>query len=147
MRRSAPTSRPSSTAWAATSVAEPQHKLGDVDLADAALYRHWKDHVLRFADLDPASHVNNVAYAEIFEAGRVAFGIDAGSRSLAPGTTTMVVRMTIDYLAQLLPARPGAVRGRPLRRDFRRGQRAGRSRNQPLDADARRPARELPRAV
>ena len=57
--------------------------------------------MLRFADLDPAGHVNNVAYAEIFEAGRVAFGMDAGSRKLAPGTTTMVVRMTIDYLAQL----------------------------------------------
>ena len=90
-------------------MAEAQHKLGDVDLVDAARYRHWKDHVLRFADLDPAGHVNNVAYAEIFEAGRVAFGIDAGSRALAPGTTTMIVRMTIDYLAQLVDF-PGAVR-------------------------------------
>ncbi len=89
-------------------MARRQHQPSDVDLADAAPYRHWKDHVLRFADLDPADHVNNVAYAEIFEAGRVAFGIDAGSRELAPGTTTMIVRMTIDYLAQL--HFPGTVR-------------------------------------
>ena len=89
-------------------MAEARPRSSDVDLADAARYRHWKDHVLRFADLDPAGHVNNVAYAEIFEAGRVAFGMDAGSRKLAPGTTTMVVRMTIDYLAQL--HFPGAVR-------------------------------------
>ncbi len=89
-------------------MSEAELRLGDVDLAEAAPYRHWKDHVLRFADLDPAGHVNNVAYAEIFEAGRVAFGIDAGSRTLAPGTTTMVVRMTIDYRAQL--HFPGTVR-------------------------------------
>ncbi|MCH8137709.1 MAG: thioesterase family protein [Proteobacteria bacterium] len=65
--------------------------------------------VLEFVHFGCTSEdVNNVAYAEIFEAGRVAFGMDAGSRKLAPGTTTMVVRMTIDYLAQL--HFPGAVR-------------------------------------
>ena len=89
-------------------MAEARQKPAGVDLTDATQYRHWKDHVLRFSDLDPAGHVNNVAYAEIFEAGRVSFGMDAGSRELAPGTTTMIARMTIDYLAQM--HFPGAVR-------------------------------------
>ncbi len=81
--------------------------MADLDLTDAATYRCWNRHVIRFADLDPAGHVNNVAYAQYFESGRVTFWEDSGVAAAAPGATTMIVRMTIDYRSQL--AFPGEV--------------------------------------
>ena len=82
--------------------------MADLDLTDAATFRYWNRHVIRFADLDPAGHVNNVAYAQYFESGRVAFWEDSGVAAGTPGATTMIVRMTIDYRSQL--AFPGEVR-------------------------------------
>ena len=82
--------------------------MADLDLTDAATFGYWNRHVIRFADLDPAGHVNNVAYAQYFESGRVAFWEDSGVAAATPGATTMIVRMTIDYRSQL--AFPGEVR-------------------------------------
>ena len=79
----------------------------EVDLTDPASYRVWHSHVLRFADVDAVGHVNNVAYAEVFESGRVAFGEAAGVERSGPGRTFMIVKLTITYLAQM--DFPGAV--------------------------------------
>ncbi len=72
-----------------------------IDLADADVYAYWNAHVLRFADLDALGHVNNLAYGQFFEAGRVAFWESAGVPVADPALTTMLVRMTIDYRAQM----------------------------------------------
>ncbi len=73
----------------------------DIDLADAGIYTYWNAHVLRFADLDPVGHVNNLAYGQFFEAGRVVFWEAAGIPVTDPALTTMLVRLTIDYRAQM----------------------------------------------
>lgn len=72
-----------------------------IGLADADAYAYWNAHVLRFADLDAVGHVNNLAYGQFFEAGRVAFWEAAGVPVADPALTTMLVRMTIDYRAQM----------------------------------------------
>jgi acyl-CoA thioester hydrolase len=79
-----------------------------VDLADAEGYAFWNDHTLRFADLDPAAHVNNVAIAALFESGRVDFWRTIGVAADDPGVNTVVARVVIDYRAQL--HFPGDVR-------------------------------------
>lgn len=71
------------------------------DLADAGIYKHWDSHVIRFADIDAAGHVNNVAYAVLFESGRVSFWEAAGVPAAAAGATTVIVRMSIEYRAQM----------------------------------------------
>ncbi|MCH7710873.1 MAG: acyl-CoA thioesterase [Proteobacteria bacterium] len=85
-----------------------------VDLADRDGYRFWSRDVLRFADLDPNGHVNNIAYAVFCENGRVAFreshnpkmetgrGMETGA-----GTDFVIVRFAIDYIGALYY--PGVV--------------------------------------
>lgn len=46
-----------------TPQAIPQRHLSD--------YRHWCDVAVRFGDMDRQGHVNNAAYATLFEMGRV----------------------------------------------------------------------------
>ena len=73
----------------------------DIDLGDRSTYCYWNRHIIRFADLDPANHVNNVAYAQYFESGRVAFWHDAGRHLVVPGTTGVIAKLVIDYRAQM----------------------------------------------
>ncbi len=73
----------------------------EFDLGDGSIYRYWNRHVIRFADLDPANHVNNVAYAQYFESGRVAFWRDAGRHIVVPGTMWVIAKLVIDYRSQM----------------------------------------------
>ena len=73
----------------------------DIDLGDRSTYCYWNRHIIRFADLDPANHVNNVAYAQYFESGRVAFWRDAGRHLVVPGTMGVIAKLVIDYRAQM----------------------------------------------
>ena len=73
----------------------------EFDLGDRATYRYFNRHVIRFADLDPAGHVNHVAYAQYFESARVAFWRDAGRPVGAPNTTGVIATLTIDYRAEM----------------------------------------------
>ncbi|TVQ56642.1 MAG: acyl-CoA thioesterase [Rhodobacteraceae bacterium] len=91
------------------------------DLDDASV--HWVEDVLRYADLDPNRHVNNVAFAALAEAGRVRFVLDR----LPPldGALVVLARLAIDFRAELLF--PGRVRtatwvGRVGRTSFTFGQ-------------------------
>ncbi len=72
-----------------------------IDLTRRETFSYWNAHVIRFADLDAAGHVNNLAFGAFFEAGRVAFMETAGVPTTAPDITTMIVRMAIDYLSQM----------------------------------------------
>ena len=69
----------------------------EVDLGDRSIYSYWNHHVIRFADLDPANHVNNVAYAQYFESGRVAFWCDAERDLAVSGAMWVIARLVIDY--------------------------------------------------
>ena len=73
----------------------------EFDLGDRSIYRYWNRHVIRFADLDPANHVNNLAYAQYFESGRVVFWSDAERHIVVPGTTWVIAKLVIDYRAQM----------------------------------------------
>jgi acyl-CoA thioester hydrolase len=62
---------------------------------------------IRYADMDRQGHVNNAVFATFSEIGRVAFLYDP-ERPLAPaGTSFVVARLAIDFLAELLW--PGTV--------------------------------------
>ena len=85
-----------------------------VDLADRGGYRFWGRDVLRFADLDPNGHVNNIAYAVFCENGRVEFreshnpGMETGPKmETGAGTDFVIVRFAIDYIGALYY--PGVV--------------------------------------
>ena len=139
--------------------------MSEADPADREAYRYWNRHVIRFADLDPAGHVNNVAYAQYFESGRVAFWRDAGRAAAAPGATGVIARLVIDYRTEMdFPGEvevgtrvlslgnsscrmgQGLFRDGGLRRHRRGGLRADRRGIPARDAPARRPAPGDPRA-
>jgi acyl-CoA thioester hydrolase len=55
----------------------------------------------RFQDLDPNRHLNNVAFAVLFENGRVRLHRDARPWDDRPGNErTMVANVTINYLGE-----------------------------------------------
>jgi acyl-CoA thioester hydrolase len=56
------------------------------DLTTRGAYPHWRTDVIRFADLDPLGHVNNVAYLTYIESGRVMFSAIWVRRLLAPNS-------------------------------------------------------------
>lgn len=47
--------------------------MSDIDLKDKGTFTTWITDVIRYNDLDPNGHVNNVAVCTFFEDGRVMF--------------------------------------------------------------------------
>ncbi|HLI99416.1 MAG TPA: thioesterase family protein [Bradyrhizobium sp.] len=56
---------------------------------------------VRFADLDPNSHVNNAVYATYFETGRVTLMKDRSFGLMPPGLAWIMVRLDIHFRAEL----------------------------------------------
>lgn len=56
----------------------------------------------RFQDLDPLGHINNVAMAGLFEAGRIKFNHMNGTANLprAKGERWLIAAVNINYLAE-----------------------------------------------
>ncbi|WP_298672027.1 thioesterase family protein [uncultured Sphingomonas sp.] len=54
----------------------------------------------RYQDLDPNGHLNNVAFAALFETARVRINQSLGSREATPGFRAVVARNEINYLAE-----------------------------------------------
>ena len=73
----------------------------DIDLGDRAVYSYFNRHIIRFADLDPEGHVNNVAYAQYFESARVAFWQDARRHAAQPDCAGVIVNLNIDFRAEM----------------------------------------------
>jgi len=73
----------------------------EIDLTDRASYAHWTADVIRFADLDPLAHVNNVAFTTFFESGRVRFFRDGGNAVDDKDEAVMAVRLCVDFKSQL----------------------------------------------
>ena len=65
-----------------------------------AAFRGWTAVPIRFGDQDPLGHVNNVAIASYFEHARCTHLIPA-IRAQAPAVSTVIARITIDYVAEI----------------------------------------------
>lgn len=67
-------------------------------------YPHRTEISLRFSDIDPQWHLNNVRVGEYYQEGRVAFfrhlHRDYGYQR-TPGSRTLVVHQAFDYLAEV----------------------------------------------
>jgi acyl-CoA thioester hydrolase len=72
-----------------------------IDLTDKRSFTYWYEEKLRFSDIDMLGHVNNVAYAALIETGRTAFAREGMGVKLPPGALTVMVRIEIDYRAEL----------------------------------------------
>jgi len=78
-------------------------------LADPATYTLWRQDIIRFADLDPLGHVNNVAYMVYFETGRIACLEQLGTMSAdrEAGPVFVLAHIAADYLEEVYY--PGTV--------------------------------------
>ncbi len=72
-----------------------------VDLTHKQSFSFWYEEKLRFSDIDMLGHVNNVAYAALIETGRIAFMREGLGAPLPPGSLVVMVRIEIDYRAEL----------------------------------------------
>ena len=72
----------------------------DIDLRDPASFDHWTDVTIRFSDQDPNQHVNNTAFAEYCEAGRVDY-LTKVRRNLDMPVMSALASVHIDYINQL----------------------------------------------
>lgn len=73
----------------------------EIDLTKRASFPKWLSMPLRYADLDPLGHVNNVAMSVIFEQARVEFVyplLQARGRSYME---IVLARVEIDYLREI----------------------------------------------
>jgi acyl-CoA thioester hydrolase len=90
--------------------------MSEFDLTKQENYPHWTNEIIRFADLDRLSHVNNVAFATYSESGRVDFleMLDPGCTG-GHGVGWVIAKLTVNFLS---PAYfPGNVRiGNVVRR-------------------------------
>jgi acyl-CoA thioester hydrolase len=72
-----------------------------IDLTDRRSFPFWYEEKLRFSDIDMLGHVNNVAYAALIETARIAHAREALGLGLSPGVILVMVRIEIDYRAEL----------------------------------------------
>lgn len=82
--------------------------MSDIDLKNKKSFTTWITDVIRYNDLDPNGHVNNVAVCTFFEDGRVMFR-DRHFKSQVENVLTgfVLARYTIEYHRPL--AFPGSV--------------------------------------
>lgn len=72
----------------------------EIDLKDPKSFDHWTDVTIRFSDQDPNQHVNNTAFAEYCEAGRVDY-LTKVRRHLDMPVLSALASVHIDYINQL----------------------------------------------
>lgn len=83
--------------------------VADFDPADPASYSFWTEERLRYADLDPLSHVNNNAIGVFLENGRVHLFRASGGDGGGDGSVWWVVRrLEVDFAREI--RFPGTVR-------------------------------------
>ncbi len=64
-------------------------------------YRLWAQEHVRFSDTDINGHVNHALFVTYFESGRVPITRDPKFGLLEPGSNFNVVRIEVDYKAEL----------------------------------------------
>jgi acyl-CoA thioester hydrolase len=70
-------------------------------------YGIWTHDKLRYGDTDRQGHVNNAVFATFCETGRVSFLYDEKLQLAGPGANFVVVRLELDFRAELFY--PGQV--------------------------------------
>lgn len=70
------------------------------DPTDRATYWRWVQGMTRFSDTDRIGHVNNTVVPQMVEVGRVTM-IDELMGDVAPVVEWVVVRLEVDYIAEL----------------------------------------------
>ncbi|WP_340109920.1 thioesterase family protein [Pikeienuella sp. HZG-20] len=85
------------------------------DLTDIGGYRFFEPVTLRFSDQDAMGHVNNVAYAALFEAGRLGLFIDLFDGMGEQHFNFVLAHLAIDYLQEMRFPGEVQVGGRVLR--------------------------------
>jgi acyl-CoA thioester hydrolase len=70
-------------------------------------YGIWTHDKLRYGDTDRQGHVNNAVFATFCETGRVSFLYDDTLQLAEPGANFVVVRLELDFRAELFY--PGQV--------------------------------------
>ena len=75
--------------------------MSDIDLTDRASFAYWYQEKLRFSDTDMIGHVNNVAFAALFESGRVNFTRNGVIENMPPEVLVVMRRLEVDYRAEL----------------------------------------------
>jgi acyl-CoA thioester hydrolase len=77
---------------------------------ELATYPHRTEITLRFADVDPQWHLNNVRIAEYYQEARLSFfrhlSTDLGYER-APDSRTLIAHQSIDYLSEV--TYPGSI--------------------------------------
>ena len=68
---------------------------------ERASYSIWTFDKLRYGDTDRQGHVNNAVFATFLETGRVSFLYDDELNLRGPGANFVVVRLEIDFRAEL----------------------------------------------
>lgn len=78
---------------------------GDAALAAPATergaYKIWSQEHVRYSDVDHNSHVNHAVFLNYFETSRVMITRDPARGLLDPGENFNVVRVEVDYKAEL----------------------------------------------
>jgi acyl-CoA thioester hydrolase len=64
-------------------------------------YKHWTSINLRYGDTDRQGHINNAVYCTLMESGRVGLVMDGNESIAGKGTSFVIARLTIDYLAEM----------------------------------------------
>ena len=62
---------------------------------------------IRYGDTDRQGHVNNAVFSTFLETGRTQLLLDPAVRDLQPGTSLVLARMALDFLAEI--TWPGTV--------------------------------------
>ena len=75
--------------------------MSELDLADRDTFGYWYQERLRFSDTDMIGHVNNVAFAALFESGRVNYTRNGVVRNMPDEVLVVMRRLEIDYRAEL----------------------------------------------
>ena len=70
------------------------------DLLDLTRFGFSVEIATRYADLDPAGHINNVAMAAAFEDARLRFDVAVARLAMGRGRRVVVAAAHIDYLAE-----------------------------------------------
>ena len=72
-----------------------------IDLTNRGVFQYWYQEKLRFSDTDMIGHVNNVAFAALFESGRVNFTRSGVIENMPEGVLVVMRRLELDYRAEL----------------------------------------------
>jgi acyl-CoA thioester hydrolase len=71
------------------------------DLKHRDHFRFLSTDTVRYADLDPQGHVNNVAFAVFFESGRVAWGRKTLALMRQKDDGVVTAKLSIDFLGEM----------------------------------------------